>query len=466
VKSEEELMVRIHSGKNIHPVQPNQGTEGTENKKSLESTSRESQKVDKTSIKKEEWIHAKEPQMMFETLNQRGAGAANRTGNEKLGNELAKRRLTEQLRPAGKPDDAAKNATASASGDGEMLGAVGDAIGDALKALEPDRNPPPFRWVTGPWVNIETILDDQEPEAHRNRIGDQHRPEGWTLIGVEAGLLRFLDVDLEAASNLGRIYVSGAIDFVKVQAEIFGDIGKGEDLSLRGVFGGQVLAELIGAHYEVGYDTPKVEFFGRDVGIEFTARLDAAVHAYARAWLEVSVGMRNAVLIGGKAFAGASATLSGKAELAPFADIHGSVTAWAGSGVEFIVGVEADFETGVFGVKHSAGGAWIYGWTYDFGISVNVGEVGKLILEHDCELTGLNLSDAPQQNYENWKKLYEHIVGQVDSVANSTAGLEAKQTAGAAAGFAGPVAAAAEDAAEGVASGLGDAAQKVFGWFN
>jgi hypothetical protein len=466
-------MVRINSGKNIHSVeQPGKGAEGTENKGTLESSTRELQKGDKAAAKKEEWINAKEPRMIFETLNQRGSVTAKKTGDEKLGNELAKRRLTEQLRPAGKQDDAAKTSTASAAGAGfgDVIGAAGEAIGDALKSLEPDHNPPPFRWVTGPWLNFETILDDQEPEAHRNRIGDQHRPGGWTLIGVEAGLLRFLDINLEEASNLGRIYVSGAIDFVKVQAEIFGDIGKGKGLSLRGVFGGQVLAELIGAHYEVGYDTPKVEFFGRDVGVELTARLDAAVHAYARAWLEVSVGMRNAVMIGGKAFAGASATLSGKAELAPFADIHGSVTAWAGTGAEFIIGVEADLETGEFTVQQSAGAALPYGLSYDWGVSVNVAELSSLILEHDCELTGLNLSDAPQQNYENWKNLYEHIVGQVDSVANFAAGEEAKQTgsqaAGAAAGLAGNVAAGAEDAAEGIANGLGDAAQKIFGWFN
>jgi len=282
-----------------------------------------------------------------------------------------------------------------------------DFAASNLEALQPDEGDS-LRWFRGPWLDVVTIADDESgtdriddaPDsgtrlvdggmgtgrsADRSRM-DGHGPDasraGSTLFGVEGGLMRFLDLSYEATSELGRIYSAGAIDFIKGQAALYADAGIDWDsYSLVLGLGGQVLAELIGAHYEAGYDTPTIELLGREVGIELTGRLDAAVHAFARAWMEVSVGGRNALQVGGRAFAGASATLTGQAELAPFADVHGSLTAWAGMGAECTLGVEVDLADGDFALQHSAGAAIGYGVSYDWGVSVDVFEVGGLLYE-------------------------------------------------------------------------------------
>ena len=309
---------------------------------------------------------------------------------------------------AGSPDAGIPGLVAGlVSGAEQLARSAVDFAASNVEALQPDEGDT-LRWFSGPWLEFETIADDESgtdrvddaPDSGTRLVDggvgtgrsadgsrmDGHGPDasraGTTLVGIEGGLMRFLELNYEATSELGRIYAGGAVDFIKGQAAIYADAGIDWDTySLVLGLGGQVLAELIGAHYEVGYDTPTIELLGREVGIELTGRLDAAVHAFARAWMEVSVGGRNALHVGGRAFAGASATLTGQAELAPFADVHGSLTAWAGVGAECTLGVEVDLADGDFALQHSAGAALGYGVSYDWGVSVDVLEVGGLLYE-------------------------------------------------------------------------------------
>ena len=417
-------------------------------------------------------------------------------GDATLSAEIAMKRLAGHLQNAKSSAAAAAKsgegttANASSAGLGDTLGAIGDAVAGALEAAKPERKTGSIQWVSGPWMKVETAADDATPEEHRNRIGDAAKP-GKTLIGVELGVARFADADFEIAGKLGRGYLSGAIDFVKLQGTIFADGGlEGVDFGLTEGFkfdrpavgvmiGGQALAELIGAHYEVGYDTPTVTMLGREVGIELTARLDAAVHAYARGWLEVTVGMRNAAVIGGEAFAGASATLAGQAELAPFADVHGSVSAWAGPGAAFVLGVKFDVETGEFDMVNKGGVSPIVGAGYDWGVSVNVWELAKFASDHhrlhsdalpELQVTADDIAriigdfcDAMSGSGEISGRALGLAFGVGGDVVAAGAGV-----AGAAISSGGSPSAindAMGKAAGDVASSVGDAAKTVFGWY-
>jgi hypothetical protein len=413
-------------------------------------------------------------------------------GDASLADELERRRLAGHLRGAKSGAKSAEGTTARAqsSGLGELAGQIGDAIADGLAAAKPERERNSFRWATGPWVKIETIADDETPEAHRNRIGDPAK-RGKVLVGIEAGLARLFDIDIEAMHELGRGYLSGAVDFGKIHASLFVDgnlkgvdfeLGEGFEFdrpAVGGMIGGQVLGELVGAHYEVGYDTPTVTMLGREVGIQLTARLDAAVHAYARTWVEVTIGMRNAASIGGEAFAGASATLSGQAELAPFADIHGSGSVRSGVGAGFVLGASFDIESGEFDFENSAGAVPAVGFSYDWGVSVNVWELGKFLLDHGRMLenalphlqeTGDDVSrilgdffDAMSGTGEISRRVWNlglEVGGDMLEAGGDVVG--AALSSG---GNPGAVNAALSEAAGDVAESVGDAAATVFGWF-
>jgi hypothetical protein len=293
---------------------------------------------------------------------------------------------------------------------GQAAGAVGAALDGLQAALTPRSAKADVALVLGPWLRTYGLgtdepnriddapgftgrfgeTDEQGEAAEANgELRDPASRSGTALIGIEAGLARFLALDLEVITALGRAYLIGSIDVVKGRAEIYADsrsrlpdleFTQGRlsgdrriELGLR--IGAQALFELIGAHYEVGCDTPPIPMLGRELPLELTARLDAAVHAFARAYAEASVGTRCALMVGGKAFAGASATLAGQAELASMVGAHGSVTAWAGAGAEFTVGVQADFKKHEYGLDHSAGVAAGVGASYDYGVTVHAGEI-------------------------------------------------------------------------------------------
>jgi len=377
---------------------------------------------------------------------------------------------------------------ASSAGIASPLGAMSDAVADALEAARPERKKGSVQWVSGPWVKVETVADDSTPEEHRNRIGDAAKP-GKTLFGIEFGLARFADADFEVAGKFGRGYLSGAIDFLKFQGTVFADGGlEGVDFSRKeglefdrpgvGVMiGGKVLAEYVGAHYEVGYDTPTVTMLGREVGLEFTARLDAAVHAYARGRFEVTVGWKRcAAVIGGETFAGASTTLAGQAELAPFADVHGSASAWAGPGASFVLGAEYDATTGDFDMVHRGGASPIFGGGYELGISVNVIELAEFLYAHQSvdapavQETGDDVARIVGDLRDAMTGIGE-IAGRLIGVANdvggdgAAAGADVVSAAASSGGSPSAVDRAMGKAAGDVANSVGDAAKTVFGWY-
>lgn len=291
---------------------------------------------------------------------------------------------------------------------------LGAAAGQALEQFrdfaEPTHAHAHLDLMLGPWLRTYGIGSDERtriddapgfegrfgPELddtwNDGQWGNQKDPAsraGSALFGVEAGLAKFLAVDAEAVAAWGRAYLVGSVDVGKFRGEIFakgifdlpdfkfshGRLAGDRTFQIGLRIGAQVLAELIGAHYEVGYDTPGIPMADRALPVEITARLDAAVHAFARVWAEGSVGSRSALAIGAKAFAGASATLSGQAELASMIGAHGSVTAWCGTGAEFTAHVEFDARTGKFDADHSAGAAVGVGASYDYGVSVNAGAI-------------------------------------------------------------------------------------------
>jgi len=193
---------------------------------------------------------------------------------------------------------------------------VATAVEGVSEAIDPQVAKSEVELMLGPWLKTYGVgsddgarIDDAPgysgrlagPEGKEGTagkpgvLGDPASRSNTLVTGIELGLQRFLALDLEAVSTLGRGYLVGSIDFAKVKAELFGDLlletpdlgpsawgsgwrYKGDPSCYIGLrVGAQVLFELIGAHYEAGYDTPGIPIGDRELPVEITARLDAAV---------------------------------------------------------------------------------------------------------------------------------------------------------------------------------------------
>lgn len=212
---------------------------------------------------------------------------------------------------------------------------------------------------------------DMEMPDRLDKLGAQ-TTKGKTLAEGEVHYARVGELDEKAAGDWGSAYIKGQTDFLSAQGRVYGDAGM-NDGAFEAYIGAQGRAELVGVHYDMGYNTPTVNIAGHDIGIQTNAQVDAFVGAQGNIEADIRLGKDPRVHVGGEAFVGASATIQGQAALGDMAEIHGSATGWAGAGVKG--NLDVGFEDGKLNFDIGFGAALGLGFELDWGFSIDVGAV-------------------------------------------------------------------------------------------
>jgi hypothetical protein len=145
-----------------------------------------------------------------------------------------------------------------------------------------------------------------------------------------------------------------------------------DDYTLKGGAGVKGSFEIVGAHYEAGFDTADIEIGDNKIDLNGKTNADAYVGVKGNIEGNFSIGKENQLGLGASGFDGASASLSGKIGAGEIADVNGSLTGWTGIGAkaEFEVG----FKDGKFSFDWGFGLALGIGLEYDLGFSIDFGE--------------------------------------------------------------------------------------------
>ncbi len=259
---------------------------------------------------------------------------------------------------------------------------------------------------------------------------------GKTLWEGKFGGFQVGSVDERASGAWGSAYAKGSTTFLEASARAFGDIDPEAWSAMIGIEGRLLLA---GADYQVGYNTPRLNIGGHQVGIDTNAALHAMVGAEGRLMAEVSLKDDPHIAIGGEAFAGARARLEGGAGLVVDGErlggVRGGVEGWAGIGAK--AGIDAGYKDGTFSFDFDLGLALGIGFEVDFGFDVNVGAIADTLSDIGSDLWG-----GIQDVGEGIADVAEDVGGAIEDAAETVGG-------------------AIEDAAEAV----GDAVSDFFsGW--
>ncbi|HEY7161100.1 MAG TPA: hypothetical protein VH815_07560, partial [Acidobacteriota bacterium] len=145
--------------------------------------------------------------------------------------------------------------------------------------------------------------------------------------------------------------------------------------------GAQGAFELIGGHIELKHDAPKILLGGVDAALHTVINGDAYVGAVAEGGAILTLSWddfmeKSFFQLGGQAFAGAAASISGSMSLGKLIGVKASGDAYAGAGAKAILKV--GFENGELKAETGLGAAVAVGAGYDIGVSVNFLEIGKL----------------------------------------------------------------------------------------
>lgn len=143
-----------------------------------------------------------------------------------------------------------------------------------------------------------------------SHLGDYGK--GSTLAEFEWHLARIGEVDYKDQGDWGSFYAKGATDFMKVQGRVFGQAGY-DDWTVTAGVGVQGRLEIVGSHYEAGYDSPSFyNLGGHDLNLRTKVNADAYVGASGFAEAEVGIGKDTHLNLGAGGFDGASAALKGR----------------------------------------------------------------------------------------------------------------------------------------------------------
>jgi hypothetical protein len=210
---------------------------------------------------------------------------------------------------------------------------------------------------------------------------------GKTLWEGKFGGFQAGSVDERASGAWGSAYAKGQMTFLEASARAFGDIDPAAWSAMIGIEGRLL---LVGADYQVGYNTPRLNIGGHEVGIDTNAALHAMVGAEGRLMAEISLKDNPHIAIGGEAFAGARARLEGEAGLVVDGErlggVRGGVEGWAGIGAK--AGIDAGYKDGTFSFDFDLGLALGIGFEVDFGFDVNVGAIADTLVDIGSDLWG------------------------------------------------------------------------------
>jgi len=207
--------------------------------------------------------------------------------------------------------------------------------------------------------------------------------KGYTLFDKDAGLWRPIQFAKDLATDkVGEASAKGRLDILYVRGRLFGlaDFNWKKSMFELGL-GAQGAFELIGGHIELKHDAPKVLLGGVDAALHTVINGDAYVGAVAEGGAILNLSWddffkKSYLQLGGQAFAGAAASISGSMSLGKLIGVRGSADAYAGAGAKALLNV--GFKDGKLDVETGLGAAVAVGAGYDVGVSVNFPEIFKL----------------------------------------------------------------------------------------
>ncbi|MCI0445885.1 hypothetical protein L0152_22055, partial [bacterium] len=207
--------------------------------------------------------------------------------------------------------------------------------------------------------------------------------KGYTLFDKEAHLWRPIEFARDLASDkIGEASAKGRLDVLAVRGRLFGlaDLNFKKSLLELGL-GAQGAFELIGGHIELKHDAPNVLLGGVDAALHTVINGDAYVGAVAEGGAILNLSWDNFfeksfLQLGGQAFAGAAASISGSMSLGKLMGVRAKADAYAGVGAKALLNV--GFKDGELNVDTGLGAAVLAGAGYDVGFSVNFPEIAKL----------------------------------------------------------------------------------------
>lgn len=301
-------------------------------------------------------------------------------------------------------------------------------------------------------------VDDVKNYVNSNGV-TAYGAEGKTL--TEGSFSKTVgQIDKTAQGKFGTAYVTGNTN-IGARGRVFGDISLKDKTAYIGAEG-EVGAR---ATYNAGYSSPSVRIAGQEVALNAGVGADVFVGASGKGKLEVSLkGNEPHVAVGGEVFAGARATVQGSAGATingqQVAEVHGKAEGWAGVGAK--AGVDVGFKNGKLNFDADFGVALGIGGAVDLGFSVDVGAIGKGIvngIEHvadnavdNIEELGKDLGKTAAKvghEIEHTVEVAAHDIGQTVSHAAQEVGHtieHAAQDAGKAIGH------AAQDAGKAIGS--------------
>lgn len=201
--------------------------------------------------------------------------------------------------------------------------------------------------------------------------------KGKTILDGESHIARIGDFDYEDSGDGGTFKAKGATDFLFARGRIYGDTNA-DDGSVgvnAGIEGEEGVAS---SHYQINYDSPSVHIGDQEISSKTQVNADALVGSKGNAEVDLSLGKNTHVDIGGGAFSGASASLSGSESVGDLGSASGSISGWTGVGAE--AGIKAGIDDGKLSWDLHAGLALGIGGEYDIGFSVDLPKIGETLV--------------------------------------------------------------------------------------
>jgi hypothetical protein len=235
--------------------------------------------------------------------------------------------------------------------------------------------------------------------------------KGYTLFDKEAHLWRPIEFARELATDkIGEASAKGRLDVLAIRGRLFGlaDLNWKKSAAELGL-GAQAAFELIGGHIELKHDAPKILLGGVDAALHTVINGDVYLGAVAEGGAILSLSWddfmeKSFLQLGGQAFAGVAASISGSMSLGKLIGVKASGDAYAGAGAKALLKI--GFEKGTLNVESGLGAAVAVGAGYDVGVSVNFLEIGKL-----AEGLGKQIQDDQFAFPTNFLQDIGHVLG-------------------------------------------------------
>ncbi len=207
--------------------------------------------------------------------------------------------------------------------------------------------------------------------------------KGYTIFDKDGALWRPIEFTKKLVTDkVGEASAAGHLDVLYLRGRLFGmaDFNFKKSLFELGL-GVQGAFEVLGGHIELKHDAPKVLLGGVDAALHTVINGDAFVGAIAEGGAVLNLSWddffkKSFLQVGGQAFAGAAASITGSMSLGKMIGVKASGDAYAGAGAKALL--KFGFEDGSLKMESGLGAALAYGAGYDVAVSVNFPEIAKM----------------------------------------------------------------------------------------